>query len=96
MTRLLRRLRGESGYSLVELLTVMAILGVVLGGLTALFVGGSNAQLDMNRRFEAQQAARLALDKMRREVHCASAATTSPATGASNHVILTLPTICSV
>ena len=34
----------------------------------------------MNRRFQAQQDARVALDKMRREIHCAQGATTSPAT----------------
>ena len=68
------RLREEGGYSLVELLTVMAILSVILTGLTTLFVSGSNAQLDQNRRFEAQQAARVAMDALKRDVHCSTAA----------------------
>ena len=51
-----RRVRGEEqGFSLIEMLTVMIIMSVVLTGLTTLFVQGSNAELDMNRRFEAQQ-----------------------------------------
>lgn len=87
-------LRSDSGYSLVELLTVLAIFSVVLGGLTALFVQGSNAELDMNRRFEAQQEARVALDKLRREIHCARVAATTPATGAAPTVTLTLPGQC--
>jgi prepilin-type N-terminal cleavage/methylation domain-containing protein len=69
-----RRLSHESGYSLVELLTAMAILSFVVGGITTLFVQGSNAEIDMNRRFVAQQEARVAMDKMRRDAHCSSKA----------------------
>jgi prepilin-type N-terminal cleavage/methylation domain-containing protein len=68
------RLRSEGGYSLTELLIVMVILGIVLGGLTTIFVSGSNAELDLNRRYQAQQQARLALDRVRADIHCASAA----------------------
>ena len=88
---LLRRLGRERGYSLVEMLIVMAILGVVMGSLTTVFVQASNAEQDMNNRFQAQLTARLALDKMRREVHCASVATP---TGSSSSVTLTLPSYC--
>jgi prepilin-type N-terminal cleavage/methylation domain-containing protein len=87
----LRRLRRERGYSLVEMLIVLSILSVVMAGLTTLFVQASNAELDMNNRFQAQLNARLALDKMRREVHCGSIAT--PA-GSSSSVTITLPTYC--
>ena len=76
----MRRLRGEDGYSLVEMLTVLVILGIVIGGLTTLFQQGSNAEIDMNYRFQAQQDARIALDRMRRDLHCASAATSSSST----------------
>ena len=82
---------GERGYSLVELLVTMAILSVVMSGLMALFVQGTNAELDMNRRFQAQTGARVAMDKLRREVHCASAITPS---GASSSVALTLAATC--
>ena len=89
--RLLRRLARERGYSLVEMLIVMAILGVVMGSLTTVFVQATNAEQGMNDRFQAQLTARLALDKMRREVHCASVATP---TGSSSSVTLTLPSYC--
>lgn len=65
---------NERGYTLVEMLVVMSILGVVIAGLTTVFVSGSHAELDLNRRFQAQQQARLALDKLRVDLHCASAA----------------------
>lgn len=64
-------LEDEGGYSLVELITVMAILGLVIGAITSLFTAGINADADQNRRFQAQQEARLALNKMRRELHAA-------------------------
>ncbi|HZC30412.1 MAG TPA: type II secretion system protein, partial [Gaiellaceae bacterium] len=67
--------RSESGYTLVELIVVMALLSIVLGALTTLWVSGSNTELRLNRQFQAQQTARLALDRVRTDIHCASAAT---------------------
>ena len=37
------QLAGEAGYSLVEMVTVMAILGVVLGGVVMVFTAGIKA-----------------------------------------------------
>jgi prepilin-type N-terminal cleavage/methylation domain-containing protein len=88
----LRLSRDQRGYSLVELLTVMAIMGVVIEALTTLFVAASNAQTGMVNRTTAQQSARIALDKIRREVHCASGAT--PSGAATSSITLTVPTYC--
>ena len=91
----MRRIRAllvrEQGYSIVELLTVCTILSVVLGALTTVFVSASKGELDMNRRFQAQESARLAIDKLRREVHCASAVSPS---GASSSIVITIPSQC--
>jgi prepilin-type N-terminal cleavage/methylation domain-containing protein len=86
--RALRRLHGEGGYSLIEMLTVMVIMGIVMSSLTTVFVSASNSETDMNNRYQAQLTARLALDKMRREVHCAQSAT--PAGAPTSSVTLTL------
>ena len=80
----------EGGYTVIELLVVMVILATVMGSLTTVFVQASSAELDLNNRFQAQQNARLALDKLRRETHCASQA--SVASSAS--VTLTLGSYC--
>ena len=88
--RVRERLAAEGGYSMFELLTVMVILAVVMGAITTMLVTGSNAEIDMNNRFQAQTNARLALDKVRREAHCASLVTTSVATT----VTLTMPSQC--
>jgi prepilin-type N-terminal cleavage/methylation domain-containing protein len=63
------QLGGEGGYSLIEMLIVMAILGIVLGGVVTLFTAGIKADSDQNQRFQSQQDTRLALDKLRRDVH---------------------------
>ena len=94
MTAALRRLRGQAGYTLVELLTVLVIFTVILTALVSLFVQGSNAQAEANARFESQQSARLALDKLRREIHCASEAETTGGTGSTSEVTLHLPSHC--
>jgi prepilin-type N-terminal cleavage/methylation domain-containing protein len=65
------QLGGEGGYSLVETIIVMAILGVVLGGVVTLFTSGIRSASDQNERFQSQQDTRLALDKLRRDVHSA-------------------------
>jgi prepilin-type N-terminal cleavage/methylation domain-containing protein len=68
------RLRDEGGFSLIELLVVMAILGIVLSGVTTVFISGSRAELQVNNRFQAQEASRLAMAAIRKDVHGACAA----------------------
>jgi prepilin-type N-terminal cleavage/methylation domain-containing protein len=89
--RLRRLLANERGYTLIELLQVTVILAVILAAITTLFVRASIAEVDMNRRFQAQQEARVAVDRMRREIHCASLVTP---TGASASITVTLPAGC--
>lgn len=92
MRRLLvRLLREERGYSLMELIVSMGILASVMTSVSVLLVSATNSEISMNRRFQAQTQARLGLDLMRREVHCAMSV--SPA-GASASVTLTIPATC--
>lgn len=56
---------------MVEMLTVLAIMGVIVGGIATIFVAGINADADQTRRYQAQQDARVSLAKMTREVHAA-------------------------
>lgn len=84
MTRLRKAWRrltsGEGGYSLIELVVTMAVLGIVLGGLTTVFVSGSRAEINMNERFQAQQSVRSALARVRTDLHEACSASASVAT----------------
>jgi len=88
--------RGEAGYSLIETLVVMAILSTVMGAIGAMFVTGSRAEIDANGRFQAQQNGRLALDRIRKDIHCAKsgAVTTVSGSPTTYKVTLTIPTGC--
>jgi len=85
-----RRLADDAGFTLVELIGVMAILIIILTAVTTLFVSGSRAQVDLNERFQAQTEARVATDRIRHEVHCAS--DLIPTSAAS--ITVTLPAAC--
>jgi prepilin-type N-terminal cleavage/methylation domain-containing protein len=89
--RLRRLVACERGYTLIELLQVTVILSVVISAITILFVQATTAEADMNHRFQAQQSARVAVDRMRREIHCASDITP---TGLTTSISVTLPAQC--
>jgi prepilin-type N-terminal cleavage/methylation domain-containing protein len=86
-----RLLVAERGYTLVELLIVIAILGFIMAGIANILVSGSRAQSDTSARVAAQGSARMALDRFELEARCASNATILNS-GAG--VALTLPTQC--
>jgi prepilin-type N-terminal cleavage/methylation domain-containing protein len=96
IARLRQRLRAEGGYTLSELLVTMVILGIVLAALTGLFSAGLRAETDVAFRSRSQSEARNALSYLRQEVHCASGATWSAASGspATQTLTLALPAGC--
>jgi prepilin-type N-terminal cleavage/methylation domain-containing protein len=101
--RLSRRARtraaAEGGFTIIELLISMVILVIVMTSLTAVLVSASHTEVDTNKRFQAQQNDRTGLDKLRREIHCASAVTDTngnslTAGTAYSAVTVTLPSQC--
>jgi prepilin-type N-terminal cleavage/methylation domain-containing protein len=58
--RVLRALRRERGYTLVEMLTVLTILGVVMGALGTLFVSATNSAARFTARAQRARATRAA------------------------------------
>jgi Tfp pilus assembly protein PilW len=98
VTRLRRRidLADERGVTLVELLVVCATLGIVMTGIVNIFASGARAGSDTDGRFQAQQDARLGLERLQYEARCASGASlVGGGSGPSSGVVLTLPAICS-
>ena len=59
--------------------------------ITQLLTSGLKAQTDQTRRVNAQQDALVALDQLRRELHCGSALTYNSASS----VTVTVPSYCS-
>ena len=60
----------ERGYTLVELLTVMVILGIVLAPIVTSLRLGMRQEVDQTRREDAYSNVRLALQRMRLDIHC--------------------------
>ena len=63
--------RGEAGLSFVEVLLVVLLLSLVVGGLIPLLTGGEESYQEVRRRQGMIQNARVALDKLLREVRVA-------------------------
>ena len=87
------RLVAADGVTLSEMLVVLVILLIVVTGMATLFVSASKSQVDQTNRVQGQEAARLGLDKLRREIRCASALTTPSGFPASS-ITITLGTYC--
>jgi len=79
--------RVEGGFTLVELLAVMAILSLVMIGVVSLYLSGMQAQAKVSATFNGQTALHVGLDKMRFDVHAACSQTAQSATS----VTLSLP-----
>ena len=75
MSALGRTLRDQRGFTLAELLVVMALTGLVLAGVFAIQQEGTNSYLMGAGRVETQQNARVALELMVRELRSAEAVT---------------------
>jgi prepilin-type N-terminal cleavage/methylation domain-containing protein len=103
--RLSRRARAraavQGGFTIIELLIAMVILSIIMASLTSVLVSASHTEIDVNKRFQAQQNDRTGLDKLRREIHCANAVTQSDANltamnpgTAYSSITVTLPGVC--
>lgn len=90
-SRVERLRRDESGFTLVELLTVMVMFLITVTCLSYALIAATKAEEDMSRRYASQINARIALDQLRREIHCASAVTP---TGTSASITITLGSRC--
>jgi hypothetical protein len=83
-----RRLRNERGLVLMELVMTVAIMGLVVGGITTMLVSATKHEAALNLEFQAQESARLALSELRIDLHCASAV--SPTSGTVSSIVLAL------
>ena len=72
--------RSQRGFSLAELLVACAMVGVVLAGVFVALQQGENAFLYGTGKVEVQQNARVAVDRMVRELRQGSSITAANAT----------------
>src|SRR5262249_49004854 len=63
---------AQAGYTLIELLIAMMLLGVILAALVSGFTTAIRAETDQTARANDRESAREALERMRQDIHCAS------------------------
>ena len=59
---------NQKGFSLIEMMVVVVILGLIILGLVAFFTGGARSWISGQSQLEAQRNARQAMDIMVREI----------------------------
>jgi len=60
--------KNQNGFSLIEMMVVVAILGLIVLGLVTFFTGGAKSWVAGQSQLEAQRNARQAMDIMVREI----------------------------
>jgi len=68
---------NQKGFSLIEMMVVVVILGLIVLGLVTFFTGGAKSWVAGQSQLEAQRNARQAMDIMVREIREASEITTN-------------------
>jgi len=67
-----RKIKNQKGFSLIELMVVVAVLGLIVLGLVTFFTGGVRSWITGQSQLQAQREARQAMDRMVREIREAS------------------------
>ena len=65
-------IKNQKGFSLIEMMLVVGILGVIVLGLVTFFTGGTKSWVAGQYQLTAQRNARQAMDRMVREIREAS------------------------
>lgn len=90
------RLVGQGGMTLIELIVAMSILLVVLGAIVGSFASATKTEFDQVARADAQQNARQALETLRRDIHCATAADPTTTAGTLTLTQPAAPVSCAL
>jgi len=70
-------IKNQKGFSLIEMMVVVVILGLIVLGLVTFFTGGTKSWVAGQSQLKAQREARQAIDRMVREIREASEVTTN-------------------
>jgi len=90
------RLQPQSGFTLVEMLVTMVVMGFVMGGLANIFISGSRASSDGQARLTSQQNVNVALTRLEYDGRCAESAGLLSKSGSNGGgVYLKIPYWCT-
>ncbi len=81
----------QKGFSLIEMMVVVVILGLIVLGLVTFFTGGAKSWVAGQSQLEAQRNARQAMDIMVREIREAE----SVNSGTTNSITVDIPALGS-
>ena len=73
-------IKSQKGFSLIEMMVVVVILGLIVLGLVTFFTGGARSWVAGQSQLEAQRNARQAMDIMVREIREGEAVTSITST----------------
>lgn len=62
------KIKNQKGFSLIEMMVVVVILGLIVLGLVTFFTGGAKSWVAGQSQLKAQREARQAIDRMVREI----------------------------
>jgi len=62
------KIKNQKGFSLIEMMVVVVILGLIVLGLVTFFTGGAKSWVAGQSQLKAQREARQAMDRMVREI----------------------------
>jgi prepilin-type N-terminal cleavage/methylation domain-containing protein len=65
-------IKNQKGFSLIEMMVVVVVLGIIVLGLVTFFTGGTKSWVSGQYQLTAQRNARQAMDRMVREIREAS------------------------
>jgi len=68
LVKIRKKIKLSFGFSLIELMVVVAILALIVLGLVAIFSGGVRSYVTGNAQLESQRNARQAMDRIVREL----------------------------
>ena len=75
---MIKFISNKKGFSLIELMVVVVILGLMVLGLVTFFTGGARSWISGQSQLEAQRNARQAMDQMVREIRLGQSVTKTP------------------
>jgi len=84
-------IKNQRGFSLIEMMVVVVILGLIVLGLVTFFTGGAKSWVAGQSQLQAQRNARQAIDRMVREIRHGKLVTTST----TNSIAVDVPALGS-
>ena len=89
------KVKNQKGFSLIEMMVVVVILGLIVLGLVTFFTGGVKSWVAGQSQLEAQRNARQAMDRMVREIREGKNITNNSYDSDGDTIVLSIPTLGS-